>query len=132
MKQIFKEGIVKNIVIMLFLFFSFFIINDYLAAITLSEALLGNSLIAVSIVAVVACFGCFSFTYEKIKLDNIFSRYLAHFTTGILLLVIGISLIFTSLLFKLALGYFWIVDLTLAMLYLATVGYDFWDMLRVI
>lgn len=57
-------------------------------------------------------------------------RLLGHITTGLLLLIIGISLIITGVLVSFIMGSFPLFDLTLALLYISCVGYDLWDILR--
>jgi len=84
--------------------------------------------LAVSIVAVIACFGNFAFTYEKVNIKKKDQRYLAHLTTGLLMLIIGISLIFSTILISTIMGPFILVNITFALLYLACVLYDFWDL----
>jgi len=46
--------------------------------------------------------------------------------------LMGISLIFTSLLMQLLVGYFVVIDIALLILYLAIVCYDFSDLLNAI
>ncbi|MFA5995607.1 MAG: hypothetical protein WCW27_04820 [Patescibacteria group bacterium] len=81
--------------------------------------------------AVTACFGNFAFTYERVNCKNVWQRYLAHVTTVLLMLIIGISLELTAILTKLLIGERLIIlDITLLLLYLASILYDFWDLLR--
>jgi len=133
MDRIIKENITKNIILIIILFLLYLPIQNYL----LNNNLVGNKtssgsiLIATSIIAVIACFGNFGFTYEKVSTKNTFHRYLAHLTTGLLMLIIGISLIFTGILISMIMGRFILIDATLVMLYIACVGYDLWDVLRV-
>ena len=87
-------------------------------------------LVAVSILSVTACFGNFAFTYERVKQKETASRLLAHATTGLLMLLIGLSLEMTSAIMGLLMGKFLIFDVSLAVLYLASVLYDFWDLKR--
>ncbi|MBN2014013.1 MAG: hypothetical protein JW778_02425 [Candidatus Altiarchaeota archaeon] len=110
----------------------YFLVKDYLAGsnIATDKASAGNILVAASIIAVTACFGNFAFTYEKIDSESAYQRILAHFTTGLLMLVIGTSLIFTSILISSIMGHFILVDIILLALYTACVAYDFWDILR--
>jgi len=91
--------------------------------------LAGDVLVAVSIIAVIACFGNFAFTYEKVG-ASVRHRLIAHLLSGILMYVIGVSLIFTHFLLAFLMGPFFVVDLALALLYVASVLYDFWDLFR--
>ncbi|MBU0590898.1 hypothetical protein KKF81_05940 [Candidatus Micrarchaeota archaeon] len=132
MKDIIKEIIIKNVILIVLFILSYPIISDYLMNSNLPQdkASAGDVLVAISIIAVIACFGCFAFTYEKVNNKKANQRYLAHITTGLLTLIIGISLIFTSILIIFIMGHFFLVDMMLVALYLACVGYDFWDGMR--
>ncbi len=132
MKKIIKEAIAKNAIIILILILSYPLIQDHLINSNLpqDEASTGDILVAVSIIAVIACFGCFAFTYEKIDQKSAIQRSIAHITTGILMLIIGINMIFTSILITFIVGNFFLIDMILALLYVACVGYDFWDVMR--
>jgi len=132
MKQIVRENIIKNLILVLAFIPIYFMIQAYLVTTEAytDKALAGDLLVAVSIIAVIACFGNFAFTYKKIHKENTFQRYLAHATTGLLMFVIGISLIFTATLISFIIGYFIIIDLSIALLYIASVLYDFWDLSR--
>ncbi len=55
---------------------------------------------------------------------------MAHLLSGILMYVIGVSLIFTRVLLSFIMGPFVFVDLALVLLYAASVLYDFWDLYR--
>ncbi|MFC1691849.1 hypothetical protein ACFL0W_06745, partial [Nanoarchaeota archaeon] len=118
------------IIILLIILYSF--INNSMIENNLFEnkEIAGNFLLAISIISVIACFGNFSFTYGAVQSKQVFERYLAHFVTAFLMLVIGISLIFTSRLIFILVGRFLVIDFTLILLFLACMGYDFWDLLR--
>ncbi len=132
MQKIIKENIIKNIILLILLALAYFPIQSYLVNSNLisDEASSGNILVATSIIAVIACFGNFAFTYERVNTKKNTHKYLAHFTTGLLMLIIGISLIFTDILISFIMGKFILIDMTLALLYIACVSYDFWDILR--
>lgn len=83
-----------------------------------------------SLISVIACFGCFAFTYEKTNFANPLERILGHITTGLLLLIIGFSIMVSQVLISMIIGPFLILDILLLLLYVACVGYDFWDLLR--
>ena len=130
MKSIIKENLIKNIILAVIIILLIFPISNFLINANLDKALAGDVLVAVSVIAVIACFGNFAFTYEKINLKNTLQRYMAHFVTGLLMFVVGVSLIFTAILIKFLIGHFILIDISLILLYLACVGYDFWDLLR--
>lgn len=130
MKNIYWENLIKNIIILIVLFLSYSSIHNFIygSSIGADKLSAGSLLVAVSILAVTACFGNFSFTYEKIKHEDLVTRMLAHVTTGLLMLLIGISLEMTSALSSVLIGDFQIFNLSLVILYLASILYDFWDL----
>lgn len=130
MKSALLENLIKNIVIIILLIFGYFEIQNSQSINSLDKSSLGSFLVAVSILAVTACFGNFAFTYEKVEHNKLTSRLLAHFTTGILMLLIGLSLEMTSVLTHALVGNFPIFNLSLLLLYIASVLYDFWDLKR--
>jgi hypothetical protein len=133
MKKIYRENFIKNILIFFILVLSFEKIHSFIygSSIVTDKLSAGSLLVAVSILAVTACFGNFAFTYEKINSKDIFSRLLAHTTTGLLMLLIGLSLEMTSVLSTILIGNFQIFNVSLFILYLASVLYDFWDLKRI-
>lgn len=122
----------KNIIVITLLIPAYFNIENFLSTSSFRSdtGTIGSLLVAVSILAVTACFGNFSFTYEKVKHHGYSSRLLAHVTTGLLMLLIGISLEMTSLLSSLLIGTFPIFNLSLLILFVASILYDFWDLNR--
>ncbi len=132
MKNTVWENIIKNGVIGLLLIPGYISIQTSVSASGFSsdKSILGSILVAVSILAVTACFGNFSFTYEKVEQKNSGARFLAHITTGLLMLLIGLSLEMTSVITKILIGSFPIFDLSLFILYISSVLYDFWDLSR--
>lgn len=132
MKKVLRENLIKNIVVLFFLILSYFALKPSLTnpVLALDKGAIGSVLVAVSILAVIASFGNFAFTYEEVEHKSFESRILAHLTTGLLMFLIGLSLEMTSLLSKLLLGSIPIFDLALIILYVASVLYDFWDLKR--
>jgi len=132
MQQIIKENLVKNFILIVLLILLYGPINNYLldSDLAADKASAGDILVATSIIAVIACFGAFAFTYEGINEKKNYRRCLGHITTGLLILIIGISLIFTTILSSFIMGPFIIFNITAVLLYLAVIGYDFWDLLR--
>ena len=86
-------------------------------------------MVAVSIMSVLAAFGHFGCKYYQINMDNVFLRLFAHSVTGILMLVIGVSLLMTGTLISIIMGHFLLMKITLALLYIACIGYDYWDLI---
>ncbi|OGK22259.1 hypothetical protein A2866_02455 [Candidatus Roizmanbacteria bacterium RIFCSPHIGHO2_01_FULL_39_8] len=130
MKQIYWENLIKNIIILILLVPSYLSIQNFIQSSGIDQTSAGSLLVAVSILAVTACFGNFAFTYEKVDHKDTGSRILAHITTGLLMLLIGISLEMTAILAVVLIGNFHVFNLSLVILYLASVLYDFWDLKR--
>lgn len=132
MKKYIIENIIKNVVIVILLVpgyesSRFFLISS---PIVTDKQALGSLLTAVTILAMIACAGNYTFTYEKVNLKDTISRILAHTTTGLLMLLLGLSLGMTSVLIELLTGRFFIFDISLVMVYFASILYDFWDLKR--
>lgn len=134
MKHIFRDNYIKNIFVLSALILLFDPIRRAFVNVStpLDPGVLGSMLVAVSILGVTACFGNFAFTYEKIGSRDVGSFMLAHVTTGLLMLIIGMSLEMTSVLVELLMGKFALFDLSLIMLYIASMLYDFWDVRRAV
>lgn len=132
MKKVFQENLIKNILVFILLIPAYTYSRTFLFSLPAisDKSVLGSLLAAVSILAMIACTGNFAFTYEKINIKNYGLRLLAHTITGTLMLFIGLSLEMTSLLVELLVGKFFIFDLSLVVLYIASILYDFWDMNR--
>ncbi len=132
MKKYYWDNVIKNLAISFILIISY---SPIYTAITNSSIVedkpaLGSLLVAISILSVTACFGNFAFTYEKVKFKSMASRIVAHITTGLLMLLIGLTLEMTSVTIGLLMGNFMIFNLSLFILYFASVFYDFWDLQR--
>lgn len=132
MKKLIRENLFKNAILLIVLALSYLPIKNFLFSTELvtDKPLAGDLLVAISIIAVTACFGNFAFTYEKIKARSVGERLLAHVTTGLLMLLIGLALEMTAVLSEILIGNFVILDISLIILYLASVCYDFWDLAR--
>lgn len=132
MKRHLWNNLLKNIGILVILFASYAPIYTEIAQSSLAgdKAGLGSLLVAVSLLSVAACFGNFAFTYEKVNLKKQDSQLIAHVTTGLLMLLIGLSLEMTSVVVRLLMGNFVIFDMSLLLLYIASIFYDFWDLHR--
>ncbi len=134
-KRIIQELLVKNVLLIVLLILLYSPIHDSLinSGLVEDKPAAGDILLAASIIAVIACFGNFEFTYEKSNMERDPERILAHAITALLMLAIGISLIFTSILASFIMGSNLLFNLTLVALYLAScTGYDIWDVLRVL
>lgn len=128
-KKAIRENLIKNVLIAIALIFFGGQIQAYIQS---SEFLnidsVGSVLTAVSMISVLAAFGNFGFEYTKLDLKIPFYRYFAHIVTGILLFVIGVSLIMAWQLLAFIMGPHILMEITLLLLYIACVGYDHWDL----
>jgi len=133
MEQLIKENIIKNLIVIMVLLSLYLPIHQFLTDSPLAQdkPAAGDILVAVSIIAVCACFGNFAFTYEKIKITPV-QKYIAHITTAILMFLLGISLMCTAELIFIIMGYSILIHILIILLYTACVGYDFWDMYKLI
>ncbi len=132
MKPYLWNNLWKNVGILVVLFIAYEPIYSEISksSLAVDKAGLGSLLVAVSLLSVAACFGNFAFTYEKVNLRKEESQLIAHITTGLLMLLIGLSLEMTSAVVRLLMGPFVIFDLSLFLLYVASIFYDFWDLHR--
>lgn len=133
MKNILLENLIKNILLVIILVPSYFWIKDSFQTgqFLMDKSLVGNLLVVVSIISMIACFGNFAFTYEKARMKNLIERLSAHIATGLFMLVIGWSLEMIGILAGLLIGAIPAFNLILITLYVASVLYDFWDLRRV-
>ncbi|MAF25969.1 hypothetical protein CL634_10425 [bacterium] len=131
-QKILRGNLIKNIVLIGILFFSYTPIKASIinSGINNSKGDVGDLLVVVSIIAVIASFGNFAFTYEKVNMKKPGQRIIAHFTTGILMLIIGLSLELTLFFTNLIVTNIWAFTLSLHLLYIGSVLYDYWDLFR--
>ena len=123
-----KENFIKNLIVLVccFLFYP----NLQSSLHNISVDVMSNFLFIISILIVTVSFANFAFTYEKNNQRDTTTRLLAHLTTGLLMFIIGISLEMTSVITSVLIGDFQIFNISLIILYLASVLYDFWDLNR--
>lgn len=133
MKGTFIENIIKNIILVVLLILIYPEVQNSLnTANFIDKSAAGSILTAIGLVSVIACFGNFAFTYEKVENKKFRARLFAHVTTGFLMLVIGLTLEMTSVIVKNMISVFPIFDISLLLLYIASVLYDFWDLERAV
>lgn len=128
MNKIFLHNIIKNVIVIIILLFSWSSLHAFL--IKIDDTTAGDVLVAVSILAVAACFGCFAFTYEKTEEKQTWF-VLSHLTTGLLTLAVGWSLQMTAVLVENLVGPFTFFRCMLVVIYSSLVLYDFWDLNRI-
>jgi len=127
MNKIIKENIVKNIAIIVLLLFLFNPVRNSIANVT--DTNLNTLSLIISILILGSMFGNFAFTYDHSKLNSSHNRYLSHFVTGILMFTMGLLFEFAiAVTFNLGVGLLFLPVMIL--IYVAMIGYDFWDLLR--
>lgn len=133
MKRIRLENYTKNVILLVALAHSFPQIEEFLQASAAGrdKGMAGTLLLAVSIVAVTACFANFAFTYERVAAQVFWQRMLAHVTTALLMFLIGIALEMSAVLSNMIIGRFFYLEFCWVALYIASVLFDFWDLERI-
>jgi hypothetical protein len=130
--KILHENILKNVILLIILWQLYYQISDFLleSGIVWDGITIQTTLIVISLISVIACFSAFTVTYGKTNMKKTSHRLLGHFTTASMLLILGICIIFTDVLFTMLLGSFVIVHTMLALLYVGCVSFDFWDIMK--
>ena len=130
LKRTYIENHIKHLLLLLIIFLVYRSIQSgFHQFFDADKASAGSVLVAVSIFTVLAAFGHFGCKYYQINMNNVFLRLFAHLITGLLMLVIGISLLMTGTLLSIIMGHFLLMKITLVLLYTACIGYDYWDLL---
>ncbi|MBI2134264.1 hypothetical protein HYU11_06330 [Candidatus Woesearchaeota archaeon] len=128
-KKIIVENIIKNLILILILVFSYRPIE--VAVMKVSPVNLDSVIIFSSMALVAALFGNFTFTYEFSNVKSRYERMLAHVTTFLLMLAVGILLEMSTIYISIkAPSLFNVSALVLIIIYAATALYDFWDLFR--
>ncbi len=128
-KKIVLENIIKNAVLIILLFFSYGPLKK--AVMQVAPGNLDSVIIFSSMALVAALFGNFAFTYEFSNVKSKYERLLAHATTFLLMLAVGLLLEMSTIYISIkAPSLFVISTLILIIIYAATALYDFWDLFR--
>lgn len=128
-KTLIKENLIKNLLVIICAAFGYGFIVDSVGGVDVLQS--GNLFSIISMLLVVVCFANFAFTYEKSKMNSLYSRLLSHACTFILFLLLAyllIALVTSVKVFMPSLN-----SLTIwfsVLIYVAVVLYDFWDVLR--
>lgn len=129
-KTLIKENLIKNLLVIICTVFGYkFIVDSTGGGVDVSQS--GNLFSMISMLLVVVCFANFAFTYEKSKMNSLYSRLLSHACTFVLLLLLScllVALIASVKVFMPSLH--GLVIWFSILIYLAVVLYDFWDVLR--
>ena len=128
MRNIIKENIIKNFLIILIGALSYHQISEIV--LTISPQHYGTILSFISLTLLASLFGVFSFTYEKSKMKSTSNRYLSHLTTGLLMLCSLILLETSLLIINSLIGRYFLFEAITVLVYISIVCYDFWDLLR--
>lgn len=124
-----KENLAKNILILIIAAFLYPVISSSLTQIKFEHT--NDFLLIISMFLVTVCFASFAFTYEKAKLQTRSGKLLAHFVTGVFMLLtvlllesitIAVKVVYPSL-HTLIFGFS-------ILLYFGIILYDFWDLMR--
>ncbi|MBI2126751.1 MAG: hypothetical protein HYU02_05500 [Thaumarchaeota archaeon] len=128
-KTLIIENISKNIVLIILLALLFKPLQNVLSEASLADA--GSILSFASLTLVAALFGNFAFTYEFSNVKNKAERLLAHSTTFLLMLAVGLLLETSTIVISIRVNSLLpLATLISAIVYSASVLYDFWDLLR--
>lgn len=129
-KTLIKENLIKNLLVIICTVFGYkFIVDSTGGGVDVSQS--GNLFSMISMLLVVVCFANFAFTYEKSKMNSLYSRLLSHACTFVLLFLLScllVALIASVKVFMPSLH--GLVIWFSILIYLAVVLYDFWDVLR--
>ena len=128
-KKLIVENIIKNIILIVLLVLLSGHVKNILFAIDPINA--DSILLFASLTLVAALFGNFSFTYEFSNIKNKYERFLGHFTTFLLMFAIGLLLEISVFAISIKVGSFFFLSILISVIiYVASVSYDFWDLLR--
>jgi hypothetical protein len=128
MPKIMKAVIFKNIALIAILAFAYPWIRDDLNTISDTETL-KTLLVFVGLLFVAPLFANFTFSYEHIKKSK--NIWLGHFTAFAAMLVAGLLLIMLDILLVKLVGNVTTLRLTIIVLWILILSYDFWDFLRI-
>ncbi len=131
-KKLLAENIIKNVILLIILYISYDPLKTSIlnSGLTNDQGFVGDLLVVVSIIIAAASFGNFSFTYDQVRIEVFGERMMAHFTTGILMLTIGLSLETTLILTNIIIDNIFIFSFSLFLLYFSAILYDKWDLYR--
>lgn len=128
-KTLVIENISKNILLIILLAMLFKPLKNVLSLVSPADA--DSVLSFASLTLVAALFGNFAFTYEFSNVKNKAERLLAHSTTFLLMLAVGLLLETSTIVLSIKVSSLLpLAALISAIVYSAAVLYDFWDLLR--
>lgn len=130
LETIVKENLIKNLIVGICVFLFYPNLQKGITGITTES--ISTLLSVISILLVTVCFANFAFTYEKIKIESLGSRILAHSATFLFLLVT--ALLLESMVISIGVIYpslYGIAIIFSILLYISIILYDFWDLFRV-
>ena len=119
-----KENFIKHLLIIVLLFLFYNAIRTGLKTIDGSQ--IGNFLIIISMLLVTVCFANFAFSYKFTKMMSLGMRLLAHVSTFIFMLLIGVLL--EAIVISIGIVYpslFMIIMIFSILLYIGIALYDF-------
>ena len=127
---IIKENLIKDLIVLVCVFL--FYPNLQRSITVMSVESIGGLLSVISILIVTVCFANFAFTYEKIAINSLGSRLLAHSATFLFLLITSLLLELMVISIRVAYPSLYSISIVFSvLLYISIVLYDFWDLFRV-
>ncbi|MBP9718605.1 hypothetical protein KBD59_04915 [Candidatus Gracilibacteria bacterium] len=124
-----KENIVKNIFVLTIAVLLYPIISKALEQIKFEQT--SDFLLIISMFLVTVCFANFAFTYEKSNIQTKAGKLLAHFATGLFMVLIALLLESIVLAVKVVYPSFYVLIILFSvLLYVGVILYDFWDLMR--
>jgi len=125
-----KENLIKNLIVGICVFLFYTNLRQGIAGITIES--IPTLLSVISILLVTVCFANFAFTYEKIQLESLGSRILAHSATFLFLLITALLLEAMAISIGIAYPSLYAISVIFSiLLYVSIILYDFWDLFRV-
>lgn len=125
-----QENIIKNIVLVVLLFGMSNAVENYFRSVDVD--VLGDVLLASSVIGVGAMFAFFSLSYQKMNIHSMGQRFFMHLTTGLLLLPIGIMFLIIQTILEIKLGSSPLMIVSVVWLvYGAIMLWDMWNALSV-
>lgn len=125
-----KENLIKNLIVAVCVFLFYPNLQRSISGVSVES--IGGLLSVISILIVTVCFANFAFTYEKININSLGSRLLAHSATFLFLLII--ALLLESMVISIGIAYPSLYSVSIifsVLLYISVILYDFWDLFRV-
>ncbi len=123
------KNVIKHILLVLVLAFAYFLIQKEFSTIQDKETI-QTLILFVGLVLVAPLFAVFQFSYAFTNSKKGREVFVSHTTTFLAILVVGLLIEMIDVLFVMMVGNLLTFRITILLLYLAIIGYDFWDYWR--